>query len=128
MWRTHRGKGAWSACAWLARVTALVSLLHYTSSLLFPSLLRKPTPVVVLNHNCTRTQVRPVVKQQKKPLLEKWLKEKKLEPSEELGDLVTANHNANTNPNPSPNHNHNHNPHPNPHPNITLTLTLTPSP
>ena len=28
---------------------------------------------------------RPVVKQQKKPLLQKWLKEKKLEPSEELG-------------------------------------------
>ena len=32
--------------------------------------------------------VRPVVQQQKKPLLEKWLKEKKLQPSEELGDLV----------------------------------------
>ena len=28
---------------------------------------------------------RPVVMQKKKPLLEKWLKEKKLEPSEELG-------------------------------------------
>ena len=41
-------------------------------------------------HAHALTQVRPVVKQQKKPLLEKWLKEDKLECSEELGDLVKA--------------------------------------
>jgi clathrin heavy chain len=31
---------------------------------------------------------KPVIQQQKKQLLEKWIKEEKLEPSEELGDLI----------------------------------------
>jgi clathrin heavy chain len=41
-----------------------------------------------LNKHESIALCRPVVQQQKKPLIEKWLKEDKIELSEELGDLI----------------------------------------
>ncbi|KAK9468648.1 hypothetical protein V1512DRAFT_257573 [Lipomyces arxii] len=52
----------------------------------FGTLLDKGT----LNRHESIELARPVMLQNKKPLLEKWLKENKLECSEELGDIVRA--------------------------------------
>lgn len=40
--------------------------------------------------SCNNWLCKPVIQQGKKPLLEKWLKEDKLEASEDLGDLIKS--------------------------------------
>ncbi|KAJ8099651.1 hypothetical protein POJ06DRAFT_114030 [Lipomyces tetrasporus] len=65
-----------------------------------PAIAGQPSPILQyfgtlldkgsLNRHESLELARPVLLQNKKPLLEKWLKENKLECSEELGDIVRA--------------------------------------